>query len=264
MGDDWGDLSFLLRWAMEKEPESRWDLAKFIEHLKRVRWRLLAERRAGARSLPFAETALAVALTERALPVWLPGEEAGVPPASGVRAAGPTGPIPMPAAGPGQPEPEERETVLPPPSSSAAPTVRTIDVRAAAPPPTSPMAVMAQPLAVRLATTQPMVDPDRRSTGIPVESRVASPAKVSCAVPVLTVGALLLALGLAAAGWFVFGGTPNGPDRPPALAAPTPPSASASSTARPPPAPLTATGTPPAPSGRRGPLPTPTVSAPPK
>jgi serine/threonine-protein kinase len=236
MGEGWEDLSFLLVSAMAKEPEKRFDLAEFIEHLRRVQWRLLAPQRAGARSLPLPDRALAVALTERAVPIWQSDWDAGPPPASGVRRAGPKGTIRMSVVGLGQPAREEREAVLPPPSSSAAPTERAIDVRATSSPPTAPMTAMPPPPAVQFAATQPMVDADRRSTGVPVESGVTGPAKGSRAVPVLTVGAILLALGLAAVGWFVFGNPPTPDPRPAATAtaptatasAPLVPSASAS------------------------------------
>lgn len=218
-----GDLSALVQRAIAADPADRCSLLELRDGLEAVQQPFLADRRGHARNLPVPGRGLALAPTEPKIP-----------------AVGAHGTIPMPAVA----GPPGRAATLPP-----EPDPRTL--RSAEPKVTSPTVPMA-------AIALPVPDPstDRRTTNIPVEQ---APQRVSAAVReararngtmrAVAVGAAVIGLGIAGAGWILVGRA--GEERSPASApppAPAPVSASppapsssapapSSSAARPPPSP---------------------------
>jgi serine/threonine protein kinase len=255
VGQAYGNLSYLLQLAMAKDPTTRCTMQTFVKELRQVKEGLGVQLRQAVRSLPLGHRGPALAPTEQSMPAWKSFGATPAPPATRVP-SGPGGTVQMSAtevvrgdtsapaqARPGSDGAPARDAVLPPspdtlrtPSYPTVPTTgrgtEIMAIPATTLAPTHALPTLNVPSALPtsvsvpqpLAATVPISDLlERRSTGAPVESTVTRAHRGPRAVPILAIGAVLLALGLAAGG-LLFGRTLGGPDRGPAPAASVPPS----------------------------------------
>jgi serine/threonine-protein kinase len=253
------NLSELVRRAMSKAPAQRPTMRAFADALEVEQDRLLAWRRAAARSLPLPNREPGLALT---VPMAATSDPEGTPSSS--QAGGP-GSVPA-ASVPTSAPPARRGlhgTVLmegtpaPTPDRSATPPPAPPPSMATASPPAPPSSMPStlrtpsRPLPAADAASAP--DAVRRTTGIPVES-AARPSSASPRRPAVgvAIAASVLAV-LAAATWWTLAGRDSRPE--PKLAAP-PPTAPASVVAPSAASPASASATP-ARSPRRLPTPAP-------